>query len=185
MSTRTLAPAPESSVSWPWLTLAAEMAATRYVLPPARVARGPARYGYFPRVATRTPGSDLASVPAARDFVRSTLRRWNAEGRSDDITLVVSELLANALRHAPPRPGGWPVQLGLLQVRPCAALLCAVADPSPAPPVPAPPGDLAESGRGLHVVEALSDRWSYTTPTHRGKVVWATFAAAAITFPES
>jgi hypothetical protein len=38
-----------------------------------------------------------------------------------------------------------------------------------------PAGPLAESGRGLHLVCALSDQWGCTTPSNAGKVVWATF----------
>lgn len=180
MSAQPLAHAPESTVSWPWLTSAAEMAVTGSARPSGPASHRPVWQASFPRIATRTPGSELASVAAARDFARSTLHRWGVAGRCDDITLVMSELLANALRHAPPRPGGWPVRLGLLQHRPGSAVLCAIADPSPAPPVPAPPDDLAERGRGLHVVEELSDQWGYTTPSPRGKVVWATFAAEPI-----
>jgi hypothetical protein len=44
--------------------------------------------------------------------------------------------------------------------------------------VPKKPGRLAETGRGLHVVSSLSDKWgytTYTTPSDAGKVVWAVF----------
>jgi anti-sigma regulatory factor (Ser/Thr protein kinase) len=156
----------DSGVTWPWLTSPAGLTASD------QLAR-------FPRIATRTPGGDLTAVRAARSFTRATLQLWEITDRCDDITLVVSELLTNALEHAAPRPGGWPVRVGLLQSRPGAAVLCAVADASPAPPVPVPPGHLAESGRGLHVIEEISDSWGYTSAPRRGKVVWATFEPAA------
>jgi anti-sigma regulatory factor (Ser/Thr protein kinase) len=179
MTVRPLVPAPRSGSRWPWLTSAAEMAAvTCRSLAPAP--HGPPRHCCFPRVATRTPAHDLSSVAAARGFARLTLQRWGIASRSDDITLVISELLANALRHSLPRPGGWPVRFGLLQSWPGSALLCAVADPGSALPAPAPSGPLAECGRGLHVVEELSDRWGCTTPSDRGKVVWATFDVADV-----
>jgi anti-sigma regulatory factor (Ser/Thr protein kinase) len=96
--------------------------------------------------------------------------------RSPDITLVVSELLTNALRHGLPGCGDArpqrPVWLGLLQPGPC--VLCAVADPSKAAPAPQAPGSLAETGRGLHIICALSDQWGYA-PSDTGKVVWAMF----------
>ena len=99
--------------------------------------------------------------------------------RGDDIAIVVSELLTNALRHALPAPGDLrprrPVRLGLLQPGPC--VLCAVADSAKAPPVPQAPGLLAETGRGLHIICALSDKWGYTTVNGTGKVVWATFTS--------
>jgi len=97
--------------------------------------------------------------------------------RSQDIAIVVSELLTNALRHALPGPGGsrprQPIRLGLLQPESC--VLCAVADPSKAAPAPRTPRSLAETGRGLHIVCALSDQWGCTTPSETGKVVWALF----------
>jgi anti-sigma regulatory factor (Ser/Thr protein kinase) len=131
-----------------------------------------------PRVATRTPGLDARSVGAAREFSVATMRRWGVADRVDDIGMVVSELLTNALRHgvpdtAPPRRR-WPVRLGLVQ--PGRYVLCAVADPGRRLPVPKEPDYLAESGRGLHVISALSDNWGCTTPTDAGKVVWAVFS---------
>jgi anti-sigma regulatory factor (Ser/Thr protein kinase) len=103
------------------------------------------------------------------------LERWGAAERSEDIAIVISELLTNALRHALPEPGRTrPIRLGLLQPGPC--LLCAVTDPSRAAPIPqATPEFLPETGRGLHIICALSDRWGYTTLNDTGKVVWAAF----------
>jgi anti-sigma regulatory factor (Ser/Thr protein kinase) len=132
-----------------------------------------------PRIATRRLGMGAGSVRAARGFTLATLHRWGAVERSDDIAIVVSELLANALRHALPAPGDIrprrPIRLGLLQPGPC--VLCAVADPGTAAPVPQAPGFLAETGRGLHIICALSDTWGYTALSDAGKVVWATFTS--------
>jgi Histidine kinase-like ATPase domain len=160
-----------------WLMLAAEMAGLvnddRQPAPDA----GPAGRARPPRIATCLLGADAGSVRAARDFTVATLGRWGMAERSPDITIVVSELLTNALRHALPASGQTaprrPVRLGLLQPGPC--VLCAVADPSEAAPAPRAPGSLAETGRGLHIICALSDQWGYTTPSGTGKVVWALF----------
>ena len=126
-------------------------------------------------MAIRTPGPDARAVREARGFTIATLRRWGVADRWDDIALVVSELLTNALRHALPGPGEpclrCPVRFGLLQPGPC--VLCAVADPSQHPPVLKEPGSLAETGRGLRVIGRLADAWGYTTPCDTGKVVWA------------
>ena len=136
-------------------------------------------WGRLPRIATRTLGMGSGSVRVARDFTVATLHRWGAAERSDDIATVMSELLANALRHALPAPGDMrprrPIRLGLLQPGPC--VLCAVADPGPAVPVPQAPGFLAETGRGLHIICALSDTWGYAPLGDTGKVVWATFTS--------
>jgi len=51
-----------------------------------------------------------------------------------------------------------------------------VADPGRQVPVLRDPDYLAESGRGLHVINALSDTWGCTTPTDAGKAVWALFS---------
>ena len=162
-----------------WLTPVAEMAAlasgTWSLCPDAAAIR----WACFPGVASRTPGVNADGVHAARDFTSTTLQRWGVAGRCDDIVLVVSELLTNALRHALPSSGstrsGWPVRLGLLQPGQC--VVCAVADPSRTDPVPRKPEWLGETGRGLHVIAALSDQWGCTTPGDMGKILWAMFSA--------
>lgn len=161
-----------SSVGWRWLTAAAEMADLASADWLAAGSTVPGR----PRVATRTPGTDARSVRMSRDFTVATLRRWGVAERREDIAVVVSELLTNALRHASSQSGSleprWPIRLGLLQCGPC--VLCAVADSSDKAPEPREPDYLAESGRGLHVIDALSDEWGYAA-CNLGKVVWATF----------
>jgi len=160
-----------------WLRPALEVAAPagRYFTP-VPVAGAWTR---SPRVATRTPGLEYGSVKAARDFAGATLRRWGMADLGNDVGVVVSELLTNALRHALPRPAGFatarPIKIGLLHPGPC--VLCAVADPSEQVPVVKEPDYFAETGRGLHVIASLSDRWGWTAPSQSGKLVWATFPA--------
>lgn len=164
-----------SGVGWEWLTSGVEMAA----LASGNWPLAPDRAGWTcsSRIATRTPGADARAVCAARSFTIATLRHWGAAQRCEDIAVVVSELLTNAVRHAWPASGDprprWPIRLGLLQCGRC--VLCAVADPSGQAPVPREPGELAETGRGLEVIGALSDKWGYSA-SELGKVVWATFS---------
>ena len=80
----------------------------------------------------RTPGIEPGSVSAARRFTTLTMTRWGLAERGDDVAIVVSELLSNALRHglppiAEPRPDR-PIRLGLVHSGP--SVLCAVADPA-------------------------------------------------------
>jgi Histidine kinase-like ATPase domain len=177
MDRAVMAAYPSRSSGGRWLMLAAEMAG---LAGSGRPSPDPALAGWAcrPRIATCTPGAGTGSIHAARDFTVATLCRWSAAERCQDVAVVVSELLTNALRHALPGSGNtrsWrPIRLGLLQLRPC--VLCAVADPSTVAPVPRPPGSLAETGRGLHIVCALSDGWGYTL-SGTGKVVWAMFTA--------
>ena len=196
-------------VGWHWLTSAVEMAALASGNCPLAPAPGTTGWTCSSRIARRTPPADTSSVCAARGFTVATLRRWGAVDRCEDVAVVVSELLTNALRHAvplaertqpcaeeaqpcadwtqpcaegaQPRSAGtrrpWPVRLGLLQCGPC--VLCAVADPSESVPVQAKPGELAETGRGLEVIGALSDSWGYLTASDMGKIVWAMFSTKA------
>jgi anti-sigma regulatory factor (Ser/Thr protein kinase) len=170
---------PAGSTGCRWLMQAAEMAGLAggsWQSPP-----DPARTSWAcpPRIATRALSAEARSVRAARDFTLATLRRWDTAHSSQDIAIVVSEMVTNALRHALPGPGDpgprRPVRLGLLQQGPW--VLCAVADPGTAVPVPRTPGSLVESGRGLQMICAFSDLWGYTTPSDAGKVVWAMFTA--------
>ncbi len=39
------------------------------------------------------------AVSSARNFTRSTLRYWDLAEKFDDVALVVSELVTNAMRH--------------------------------------------------------------------------------------
>ena len=92
----------EARIGARWLTLAAEMAGLAngsWPSSPDPASTGPVT---LPRVATRTLGPGTGSVRTARDFTIVTLQRWGIAERSQDIAIVVSELLTNALRHAVP-----------------------------------------------------------------------------------
>jgi anti-sigma regulatory factor (Ser/Thr protein kinase) len=175
----------EPGTGWHWLIPAAEMAGL--ARSNWRPSSDPALAGWacLPRVATRSLGADPGSVRAARDFAVAILQRWGMAERSTDVALVVSELMTNALRHAGPGSGDTgprrPIRLGLVQPGPC--VLCAVADPGRTAPAPQRPGSRDETGRGLQLICALTDRWGYTTPSESGKVVWALFRAAGTAGP--
>lgn len=174
-------------VSHCWLAPAVEMAAVATGNWPLSPQPGPRGWTCLPRLATRTPGVDAQPVRAARDFAVATLRRWGATRCCEDIGIVVSELVTNAVRHALPDSGepqpASPIRLGLLQPGPC--VLCAVADPSRRVPVVKQADVLAESGRGLRVIGGLADTWGYTTPSATGKVVWAVFSTDHVPPPSS
>ncbi|WP_244181875.1 ATP-binding protein [Streptomyces curacoi] len=111
----------------------------------------------------------------ARDFVRRTLDGWALGHCSADALMVVTELAANAVLHAVPQsPADGEADVWLkLSLRP-AHLVCAVADPSSSPPVYPQAGDpFDEHGRGLRIIEALSEHWGWTRRPPAGKTVWA------------
>jgi Histidine kinase-like ATPase domain len=165
------------SAGCPWLAPAVEMAMPPGGDWPLYPDSRPFRWTCFPAIGTPAPGVEASKVHEARDFTIATLRWWGVAERCEDVAIVASELLTNALRHALPASAGtaigWPVQLGLLQPGNC--VVCAVADPSRAAPVARQPEYFSETGRGLQVIAALSDRWGYTVPTDMGKVSWAVF----------
>lgn len=116
------------------------------------------------------------SARAARRFTTTTLRGWEMAELVDSVAIIVSELVSNALRYGltgpqmcPSRPK--PIWLGLLRQE--TVILCAVFDPGANIPVVKEPDYLAESGRGLHVIDLLSDSWGWTQPDTTGKAVWA------------
>ncbi|MFM9372385.1 ATP-binding protein [Streptomyces sp. Da 82-17] len=126
------------------------------------------------------------AVRAARQFTRRTLGDWHLDDRFDDVALIVSELVTNALRHGlpsdTPRDEDSPVRLQLM--RWTSRLVCAVRDPSPESPVARDDSELAdfsaESGRGLFLVESFADGWGWhpLSGALGGKVVWALFRLA-------
>lgn len=136
------------------------------------------------------------SVRTAREFTRLTLNRWELGGLFDDVALVASELVTNALRHGLPpvvpeprgsvfgrRGSARPIDaamdspaplIRLSLVRRAPQVVCAVSDPSDHGPIAREADWVAESGRGLHLVESFSNSWGWH-PVAMGKVVWALF----------
>jgi hypothetical protein len=88
---------------WGWLRRAAEMAALAGGLPPAgRSAASGQDRPCYPRIAMRTASLEPGSISAARKFTALIMQRWGAADRSADASVVVSELLSNAVRHGLP-----------------------------------------------------------------------------------
>jgi len=109
-------------------------------------------------------GAEPASVGRARRFCAGVLEGWQAnEATVDLVTLLVSELVTNVVLHA-----GTPCELAITSGPP---LRVEVADGNPTPPVQKRYDTDAGSGRGLHLLEVLSDRYG-TDALPGGKLVW-------------
>lgn len=102
-------------------------------------------------------------VADARDLVRRRLTGWGLHELALPTELIVSELLANAVRHAPGR-------IGLKLIRQ-SVLICEVSDTSHAAPHLRHATSNDEGGRGLFLVAQLSHRWGIRYGAD-GKVVW-------------
>jgi anti-sigma regulatory factor (Ser/Thr protein kinase) len=118
----------------------------------------------------------LATGPAApaeaRRRVRDAIRSWQVPVDLDAALLLTSELVTNAIRHEAGQ-GAQAVMLAIASSR--GRLRVDVHDTSRSlPAVAEVPAD-AETGRGLLLVETLSDEWGfYRTPA--GKAVYFTLA---------
>jgi anti-sigma regulatory factor (Ser/Thr protein kinase) len=137
-----------------------------------RVVRMPSDWWDSPAVAAcpLTPG--VQSGRTARRFTRSTLKEWGLAQLADDAEAIVGEFVANAISHAA-RCLGSGQPLGLRLLRRTGEVMCAVLDPSDSAPVLRVPDRNEETGRGLQMVDALSDVWGWSPVTGRGKAVWA------------
>ena len=113
----------------------------------------------------------LRAPRAARAFAGETLRAWDV--RTPDVEavqLVVSELVTNALRHAPDSPA---ITLELLACE--GSVQVRVSDSGRGTPERARPPDArtdSEGGRGVWIVEAFTEHWGTEPDGRGGKTVW-------------
>ena len=116
-------------------------------------------------------GSHPAIVGRARAWVRRILPRLLTRpvrpGLGDDLDLVLSELVTNAIKH-----GGRCVEVELHTAGDMLRL--SVTDTRTASPFVNPAGEIpGESGRGMFLVQAVARRWGVRRIRSRGgKAVW-------------
>lgn len=99
--------------------------------------------------------AEPASVGAARRFVRKALVDWGLEDAVDTATLLTSELATNAVLHAR-------TAFAVVVSRGEAVVRVDVLDGSAVPPRSRQPSELAATGRGVGIMEALAERWGAT-----------------------
>jgi anti-sigma regulatory factor (Ser/Thr protein kinase) len=105
------------------------------------------------------------SASTARRLSLSVVRHWALPQVADTVELLVSELVGNAVRHTGAR------SVGLRMQRRCGWIRVEVRDPSRALPCLLPVREMDTSGRGLFLVDKLSDRWGVDLHA-RGKTTW-------------
>ncbi|MFH8621091.1 SpoIIE family protein phosphatase [Streptomyces vietnamensis] len=114
--------------------------------------------------------NDPEALSSARHMIRAAVRAWGAGERADEIELVADELMTNALMHT---DGGAIVTLRIL-TGPPRRLRVEVEDRSSALPRRREAGEAGVSGRGLLLVDRLSDAWGVES-RGGGKCVWCEF----------
>jgi anti-sigma regulatory factor (Ser/Thr protein kinase) len=125
---------------------------------------------------------DLGALPTApgcgRAWTRQIAWEWQLAPLADSAELIASELLTNAVLASSglDRPA---IRLSLLSDR--TRLVILVRDYHPAAPAPRHAADDDESGRGLMLVEGISDQFGWYRPADgtQGKVVWAVLLAGS------
>jgi anti-sigma regulatory factor (Ser/Thr protein kinase) len=110
------------------------------------------------------------SVHAARRFATDTLSTSPAS-TVEAVELMVSELATNCIRHE--RTSFHITILGSTQ-----EIRVEVTDSGSGTPTMRSPGPDEPSGRGLQIVDMLSDSWGVEPENPSGKTVWFTMPAA-------
>lgn len=128
---------------------------------------------------TRRLSATRCGARLARHVALRQLAAWGAPYGTDlaeAVATVVAELAANAVTHG--RVPGRDFELRLALDARVVRIEVSDARAERRPPAPAdvaPPADAAETGRGLLLVQALTQAWG-VTPRDVGKTVWAEIA---------
>lgn len=121
--------------------------------------------------------ADPLSVPAARRFATDALRDIPTELRQA-VELMVSELATNGIRH-----GRTSFELEI--ERTDTEIRVAVTDRGGGNPRMHSPTPDEPTGRGLRIVDMLSERWGVGKTTSNGKTVWFTVSTPDTASAES
>ncbi|WP_426568222.1 ATP-binding protein [Streptomyces canus] len=135
-----------------------------------------------PAPTARDFGVRLSATPRgarlARHLAAERLDTWGwpyATDANGTAALLVAELAANAVRHGRERGRDFRLRLTLHPEGTTLRIEVTDARPGRRPPTPGSlryPDPDAESGRGLLLVEALSDHWGATWGDQYTKTVW-------------
>lgn len=105
-----------------------------------------------------------------RRILRTYLNAWEMSELTDAAVLALTELIANVVRHVPDR------RAALLMLRRPGGVRVEVTDTCSRPPSSTAVDELAEGGRGLLIVAAVTDRWGWHPQAgpagQGGKTVW-------------
>lgn len=129
------------------------------------------------RSAELTLPAAAKSPSEARAFVNERLREWGAED-DGDVSLAVSELVTNGLLHA-----RTPMTLRVELESDGEVVRLDVSDGSVSPPRGRRFTVESGTGRGLRLLDSLSEEWG-VVPREGGKTVWCRIRLGARTYEE-
>jgi anti-sigma regulatory factor (Ser/Thr protein kinase) len=124
--------------------------------------------GCLPRRAWELPFlAEAEEVAALRRTLRLHLELWGLQELTETAELCVSELVANVIKHVGPgTPTNLAVRMSGIRLR------IEVHDPDPrALPILADADSDAETGRGMALIDAITDRWGVDLTAGR-KATW-------------
>lgn len=116
------------------------------------------------------------TVPLARRFARSTLAQWGLDVYEEAASLLVSELVTNAILHAR-------TEVTLSLVDHGDRVVLSVGDGSPVLPVQRRHSREAATGRGLLLLDRYSTGYGVARSS-AGKQVWAVLRPQVMTFED-
>lgn len=120
--------------------------------------------GAASRVRTLSVDPDPAAVRGARHELDRWLRAQGRAEQADTASLLLSELLTNVVLHARTR-----ATVRITLDGDCLRVV--VSDGAPGLPTRRRPSSDSVTGRGLLIVDAMSDSWG-VEPDSSGKSVW-------------
>jgi hypothetical protein len=128
-------------------------------------------------VSATPPFAPLPTAPGmARGHVRATLTGWGLGELADTAEMIASEMTANAVNAsaAVQAPGSVPV-IRLCLTTDGKTLVVECWDQAPGFPLLRQTSELAETGRGLAIIDSLTGgSWGWQPANGRvGKCVWA------------
>ncbi|MFJ2949685.1 SpoIIE family protein phosphatase [Streptomyces sp. NPDC087226] len=123
------------------------------------------------RLKQRVVPGDPGALAEVRRMIRTAVEGWGAGERADEIELVADEMITNVLMHT---EGAAVVNVRVLDGGGERRVRVEVEDSSSALPRRREAGESGVSGRGLLLIETLTDVWGVEA-RGGGKCVWSEF----------
>lgn len=116
---------------------------------------------------------DAKAPRQARSRAAEVLEAWGLSELEEAVVLCLSELVTNPVSQKADE-----IRVLVEWHAPMHRVEIAVWDNAPGKPEQQVPSMEREGGRGLNIVEALSENWGHHIGSDGGKIVWAVFGTS-------